>query len=167
MTRSENIAKIREACVKVNPEIMELKFGCVVQRECDCGLVCKSRVRYVQEGIEYGNGKSRGVTIDHMEDSCMGVGVSIMVRDLPSSWNKETWGYEIIGRDIRLSDVLYALHKNYGVSHNMIISCLDSGRFYDNDEGHSYYLKNVWNLLKDRLEDQSDECISFLVDLLN
>ena len=72
----------------------------------------------------------------------------------PEIENKR-WGTE---RPIRLADVLLAVQKQeYGGSPEFRYTCekLTSGAWHVH-----------WNLRKDDLTEQSEECISFLYDLL-
>jgi hypothetical protein len=72
---------------------------------------------------------------------------------------------KVNARPIRLADVLLAMHT-------ISVYVGDDGQFYQfdgftDDGGHALQSKTIaWNLRKDRLNEQSDECIRFLADLL-
>ena len=131
--RQKNLETIRAAAIKANPEIVELKFGCQVQRyegdEIDTlcsitspGLRGRHAVRFI-----------RFPSVVHYDFVC-------------ATGEVESW--KIIGRPIRLADVLLALKEQRGYLGVTILE------------------KEHWNLRADSLEEQSDECIAFLADLL-
>ena len=122
-----NLEKIRQAVIKANPEIVELKFGCEVEfndssREVIIGISL--------ENIEV----ERVQTRTHYQ-----IGVSNIT--------------EIIGRPIRLADVLLAIGKNDPMGRNGIQDYMD--------------ILIKWKLKDDNLDNQSKECIEFIHGLLN
>ena len=132
-----NLEIIRKAVIKANPEIMELKFG--------CKFVYFGEKRMVVEVLEN--------SLLRLEDG-----------ELTSKIKLETLiGVNILGREIRLADVLLAFGE----------SCKNNPNFNKNEWDLQHFkahnvLKIVgeWDLLHDNLELQSEETIKFLVELL-
>ena len=160
MTREEKIEVIRKACIEVNPEIVELKFGCEVQVDfgdwehgiilSDC-VICPKHKKKVREDcyndcdlqdahwIMYGN-EEDGFWDDATEDTKI---------------------KEVLGRPIRLADVLLAIGK---AQIELIASVptiyLEQACLRTDDA------IRFWNLRTNDLSQQSDECINFLYSLL-
>ena len=128
----KELQDIREACIKANPEIVELKFGCTVKFKGG-----KPHIIY-----------STAPTSNFIY--CVG-----RFRQLRSNIK------EILGRPVRLSDVLLAI----------------GGESTSQKEQESYSVNlsklcgfgwNVcWDLRNDNLDNQSPETISFIHSLLN
>lgn len=166
MTTQEQIEFIKQKAIEANPDIKKLEFGCKVSCRFDeIGFPNEGSLEYHPAIQEIGY-----VTHDDFLEICH------HFQDLPISDIRD--GYlgedyegmfcEIIGRDIRLADVLRAIdvadskkekRNNYCVTTNGGICTMGYvGRFYQ--------LHAQWNLLKDRLEDQSNETIEFIYNLL-
>lgn len=146
MTREEQIKSIREKCVAANPQIVELKFGCsLVRKDADIGwnAVVTNSPRYRGgTGYEY-------FSSDHWNQ-------------IQQSTEQITDEYEIIGRPIRLADVLLAMNDHAP------LACSHSGGFLKGGREWKYREPVVrWNLRADDLEQQSDECIEFIHSLLS
>lgn len=132
MTNQEQLQKIREKCIESNPEIVELKFGCELKHNST-------------KNIWKATGK-------HSWSD----GVAIVLTDKGIvQWEKDT--YEIIGRPIRLVDVLLA------------IKSIDYVIMFDGTFLDKYDLETgaKWNLLKDNLTLQNEETIRFIYELLH
>ena len=71
--------------------------------------------------------------------------------------------YEIIGRDIRLADILLAMGETDYIFAVNKKSELWAMTYDGNGYGKS---QSFWNLLKDNLADQSEECINFIHGVL-
>lgn len=138
--RTQNIALIRDAAIKANPSIVELKEGCRV-------VSGKSILRLITYEL-YGGGH-RGFYFnetsgDHGDYS------GGLIFD------------KVLGRTIRLADILLAmgaskqgLREVYQLNPvSLSLGRIGGGRFV------------TWNLREDNLESQSDECLQFLADLL-
>ena len=72
-----------------------------------------------------------------------------------------------ISAPVRLADVLFSL-PGYSPG-NRIIGVDHEGTFVEWGNKSAFeYVKNIpqWNLLKDDLQEQSDECVDFLYELL-
>ena len=82
--------------------------------------------------------------------------------DKCNAWKLEK--LEILGRPIRLADVLLVLNKDKNNMFNVLImpdgnfGCFGLGKFRDRQFG--------WNLKDDNLDNQSDEVKKFLIKLL-
>lgn len=151
MTKPEKIEEIRKACILANPEIVELKFGCEV----------------IDKGFNHQN-NSKGVFIAlAMEDN-----IFMVYENGDVSWAISKSQIEILGRPIRLSDVLLAIERSDKTGWHIY----SNGEFAQNAGYNEMYLEQKicgineshirWNLLKDSLEDQDEPCLTFLVDLL-
>lgn len=148
----DNIKKIREACIAANPSIKDLVFGC----------------NYVQDGKTYfvisAKTMSRGLRnqIDQLQTSYFS---SIISTDGDCMFDGavEHSDIEIIGRPIRLADVLLAIQKKKHNDETYLVNMY--GIFMDTH--FNFSMKNQWNLLKDNLEEQSPETISFVIELLS
>ena len=145
----DKINKIRQECIKTNPEIVELKFGCKV----------KHKTMY---------GKSI-FTICRKLDSVSFYVYRNSFKYLANSFRKKE--IEIMGRDIRLADVLYRIQslKSDDWNRHWVIN-----RFGEFLNDSCPDLKGLpvckvgekWNLLDDNLEHQSEECIDFIYQLI-
>lgn len=137
---------IRQKVIEAVPEIMELKFGCVVLNE----VGIEERVLWSQESWKKGG---KDVQLE-------GTAVAIHESELK----------EIIGRPIRLADVLAAIRATGDpAKYYSGITCLGNFTEYFN-ERTVWRDENKrpisWNLLKDDLDHQSPETLSFLYELL-
>jgi len=128
------LEKIRAKCIEVNPEIVELKFGCEIA------------LKGVRKHF-YLSGDSNGS--HHLAIG----GVEI---PLSNKWFVDNC--KIIGRPIRLADVLLAIGAIDGV-HATVST---KGQI----DVHPFNGDTVWNLRKDSAEDQSPECIAFISSIL-
>lgn len=138
-TREEKLKTIRDACVAINQDIMRLDIGCNV--------------------LIFGAKKRKVCDVKNYTDK----GVYIVV-DRYGNTEFSPNEYEILGRDIRLADVLLVVHGNK----EYVDVVIDSrGRFGDDNGALGIHDKGVmWNLLKDNLEEQSDETIDFIYHLI-
>lgn len=159
--REEKIKAIRQACIKANPEIVELKFGCRYKRvEYKLKISGEPEVlrekeytifdtNYTFDGEKFHiDGfvftEDKGRTYPELGDRMFG---ATALKD------HDNIKFEIIGRPIRLADVLVAR----GLEH-----------FHNDDKTNEliYGYRHSWNLLRDSLDEQSDECIEFIHGLL-
>lgn len=138
----EKYEQLKKVIQTANPEIMELKFGC--------------EVKIFVIGIE-----------------------KITAPDWSRFHDKEEWWetaggfafnakgdeYEILGRPIRLADVLLAFQKNK-ISGARISIDEDGSFAIDNGNIRMNHPNARWNLKDDNLDHQSDETKQFLIDLL-
>ncbi len=139
-THYVNLDIIRRACIEANPEIMELEFG------------CKLTVNW----MENDNDPKYHQTLYWPEDM------------RPNGENSVIWDnmtgdiVEILGRTIRLADVLLALPAGLYIS--------SGGLFVESSHGldgsTALDSKESWDLRHDDLSAQSPETLSFLAGLL-
>lgn len=133
MTTQEQIEFIRSKCIESNASILDLVFGC--------------EITYM--------GKIYKVTDERFGCTWL---FSPINAEIICPATKEI--HNIIGREIRLADVLLAIRKQADIDFNIHI-----GR------GNAYFLsgkmEHMWNLLKDSLSSQSPETIDFIFNLLN
>jgi len=131
--KQTNLEIIRQACIKANPEIMELKFGCILEYPDDSPIIFVS-----PENEE-----------DHMTGLYTKNNTITKIEDLVD--------YKIVGRPIRLSDIIFTLYKNKKAQY--------FGGMLDNN---SIYFANriSWDLLHDDLNLQSEPTKKFIANLL-
>lgn len=148
MTQERNLQLVREACIAANPEIVSKKFGCIV-------LLKPTR---------------RGVLYSHKFPS-----KRFWKNDDCNRWETENgWiddtemnsliineDAEIIGHPIRLADVLLAIKSS-----SKCDTYWEYEAIKDVVWGKSMHGEHPWNLRRDNLEEQSDECLQFLAGLL-
>lgn len=141
MTTQEQIEFIRQKCIEANPEIMELKFGC--------------GVKWRDEEFTFISGGMAG-QYTLFNKRCHAVFAS------PSEC-------EILGRDIRLADVLLAISKNKKNWHSQEwgvvgVELAEGGHYAHFSSNECGYAE--WDLLTDDLTLQSPETIEFIFNLL-
>lgn len=90
MTHQDNVAAVRAACIAANPEITELKFGCIVS------------VRGFQRNAVV-------VGSDHSDNFCLGYTDNGQRCETWMSGSRLKDEEKILGRDATLPDVLLAL----------------------------------------------------------
>ncbi|HEY9826378.1 MAG TPA: hypothetical protein V6D19_13095 [Stenomitos sp.] len=136
-----NLSLVRAKVVEANPEIMELKFGCEVRHFLKGTAIILAVQKLIGESDCY------DLAYYKLPDP-------IFER---SPFNPN---WDILGRPIRLADVLVAIEniKNDDVYHNALLSLCEGDEVGNTDK--------LWNLRKDSLDEQSEECILFLKELL-
>lgn len=141
---ANNLKKIRESCIEANPGIMELKFGCQILFEDKIYTIARE--------------SSRG-TFQAWYNDYTYAEFKISVED----------SKQILGRPIRLADVLLALEDNVKESTTFFAA------FYNKKFLLCFRLfmpnpdlvhETEWNLKDDNLEHQSEETINFIASLL-
>lgn len=133
MTRQNLLSDIRAQCVKANPEILKLEFGCEVLVEDEVMVA----------------------THWNTSNDTLDVYAPKRAEALHHTFNLYPKEWEIIGREIRLADVLLAI--DFGVQ---VYS--DHARV----DMKSANLLEAWNLSRDSLTDQSTPTLQFLHDVL-
>lgn len=145
MTREQNIEIIRKACIKANPDILKLKFGCEVELNKESKSERMTVVKLLDKTGEY---------VVTYQDGTQGL-------NQPDE-------LKIIGRPIRLADVLVAMNAD---RENIWGYYLGSdGYLCESIEGDfGTELESTpcrWNLKNDDLALQPDETLEFLVNIL-
>lgn len=155
---------IRKACIAANPEIVELKLGCLIRPKNEEGLVNLYKFEWGDEKGEHDHFPLEVIhytpdseTYEEREliEGELVVGFfdpfeGYVVRQDTRDWlamDDMKEDVEILGRPIRLADVLLTGADGFGAK-----NVLD--------------LTIYWNLRKDSLEDQSEETIDFIYQLL-
>jgi hypothetical protein len=145
----ENYDKLKSVIQAANPEIMELKFG--------CDFIHKPSMNTLMFCVTH---KNTGATVAY------------------SYIDQETWlddfqfenpeEIEIIGRPVRLADVLLALSQNNKATDLRLFDNRSEGLFSIKPE--LLYMRHgevgQWNLKDDNLDHQSDKTKQFLINLL-
>lgn len=154
MTTQEKLEAIRQACIRSNPEIVELKRGCYFKWNHDMWQVNCEKC----EGLLFAFSCSGD---KHSWPPEMGAGPhwDYKYRHFNQEEQSE---FEIIGRPTRLADVLLAImHTEHHV-------CISSNERFEllNEKGEWVQQFKTWYLHNDDLSQQSPETIDFLYDLL-
>lgn len=161
-THQEKLKRIKEKCAEANQEIMELKFGCEIEMlfgpsyDPDYGIA----IILAECGV-----CSKHKRCDGEKDTCdMDTGFMCLKGSDEDGWCtfevKSTDKYKILGRPIRLADILLAIGESdwYIGQH---------GRFFkwSRAMGEMVGQPYAWNLREDDLEKQSEEMIEFLYQI--
>lgn len=132
----KNYNKLKQIIQEANPEIMELKFGCEIMISED-----KKDTEYIMLSGAF---------------CCLKYYVSKII-DIRGMIKNIT----ILGRPIRLADVLLTLGEKYGMD--------GTGMLLERQYGTSAYDcagMRTWNLKDDNLDNQTKETKEFLIKLL-
>ena len=156
MTNQEKIQFITERCIKANPDIKKLEFG--------CKIVINTPERYA-EYKESDDEKTTATVLFYQEVSNFDENdVHFMV--WLDEWNEtfdasilDETDIKIIGRPIRLADVLLAIQQEGWSDQNPMWS-------EETTLKKKKKLCKKWTLKKDNLQDQSPETIDFIYSLL-
>ena len=142
-----NIEKLKQVIQEANPEIMELKFGCEIKVLFDTGNPLP---------IHKVLGMNDDKTIKTEQYS------KLNLQDI-----------KILGRPIRLADVLIAIQKNKEIDRDyewgVIVSedeNLNGSVEIAHYEGKGFISGVYWNLKDNNLDNQSNETKQFLINLL-
>lgn len=148
MTTAEKTAYIKSKCVEANPSIMDLVFGCHVilnGEMCKVWSICNKNDNRIELVSQNGHG------------------VCFYTKG-------ETRNHEIIGRPIRLTDVLLAILNGTNAAGEIELNgdktltiYADNPEIFADDENHW----GSWNLKSDDLTLQSDETIDFLYQVMS
>lgn len=131
----EQIEFIRAKCIEANPSIKDLVNGCFI------------KVSWIDD--------SEPELIEWTDRTGMREnGLNSIIED-----NVSGEIVEILGRDIRLADVLLAIKDR-------VVKTDYLSRTYEEIQDLTYNIIIRWNLKQDRLEDQSPETIEFIYNLL-
>ena len=140
-----HLEAVRAAIIKAVPEIVELKFGCQIQR-------FENTVDTLVKIESFADGK-------HVAHLVKADGDPLSYG--PRTIDIENW--KIIGRSIRLADVLVAAERMIEVSSH------GGGAIYHYPNGDHNPRKTSgvqWDLKADDLSRQSEECVNFLHSLI-
>ena len=128
---------IREAIIKANPSILNLEFGCNIKYKKEMYKLLS--LRYSERNGDY------LILYSLVHTGCPNISPKYA---------------KIIGRDIKLSDVLLAISKDYEKDED------NHWVFFGSQKQDILMVVANWNLKNDNLENQSEECLSFLAELL-
>lgn len=146
--------EIKEVIIKANPSIMDLVFGCELERPDS------NRYYKVIEDIGFASNSKR-VWVNSVPFGSMDIAREVE-KDEILAGNGETW--KIIGRPIRLADVLLALSLNYAFDKNdWSYSIIQNEWEFVDEDGTTQFM---WNLKDDNFDNQSEETKEFLHELL-
>lgn len=147
----DNIEIIRKACIRANPSIMKL------------GLECEVMVTWGGIRTGFFNEPIKAVVV-LVEKDQKGIRVLLSTGTFVKKFSPRN--LHIIGRPIRLSDVLLAIGDQGLVSMSIhIVGDLRSVSFIWEPIGQMKHM--TWNLLDDDLSHQSKETIEFIASLLS
>lgn len=145
--KQQYIDTIIEACIKANPSIKDLVFGCEI------------KTRWNSKAIILGKSKRKSTKTEEWYRYMHGVTSSTLVMGAI---------IEIIGRQIQLPDVLLAIDKLY--SQPMFID--QSGWFWGQEKRTVTLQETILKptgiefKVKETLENQSEETLKFISELL-
>lgn len=145
MTHKDKLQFIRKKCIQANPSILDLDFGCVLLRRMDGEPSGHYQV------LERGSGfHPEKIWISSRVFGSMTLLSNQIVTETEKSEEEIRNTYEIIGRAIRLADLLYIIEKlELPVDRNW------------------YMFTKTYHLLDDNLEHQSPELISLIYEIIN
>lgn len=157
MSKQEKIEYIRERCIEANPSIKDLILGCEINIT-DIHFMCSKAITASQNPL-----KVLTVTSDpNVYLILTKIGIEHF------KWRDIDLYCEIIGRPIRLADVLLAIEQEEFASG---FTAHPDGELifndYLSDDGEDGSCSGDWNLIKDDLTLQPQETIDFLYSLLN
>jgi len=151
-TINKEIEIIRQSCIKANPEIMELKFGCQIE---------------VTDVLLLGmKGWLKKYPVITVLSKCSDPNVYLVLNFGGCGHLKTSEIYnccEILGRPIRLSDVLLALENKFYNQSVILKGGVFEMKFWT-EKGIKACIN--WDLKHDDLNLQSEETIKFLAELL-
>lgn len=155
MTKQEKLKELEQEIIKANPSILDLKFGCIIRKNKDhCITSEESEERPIFISIsEYGS-QFFWAKFDKYE--------------APQAINTDEFDIEIIGRPIRLSDVLY-MFLSHAISEWSVNSSGAFERWKYHGEPLMWELKEygpAWKMNQDDLSLQSEDTIDFLFNLI-
>jgi hypothetical protein len=153
---TKELETVRKACIAANPSIMEIGFGCEVQF-----ILEKIGIEKWIVGIELLNDNVLLIRQERFNNT-----LTISKKAL---LDEQNYNQTILGRPIRLADVLLAIRINdKPITEVWTVDMWGGFKLIHNDI-KSARIENTqvkWNLLKDDLTLQSPETISFLYQLL-
>lgn len=138
----ENIKTIRKACIKANPGIVELKFGCQIQRFHETGPVD------IWVHL-YNHGSDMHTVVLHRPKNPKYVALYEF-----KCGREEIESWVILGRPIRLADIVLATIKKMDGKTN--------GEVKDVMLKFAY----LWDCFHDDLTQQPTETLEFIANLL-
>lgn len=190
MVNNDNLEAVRNKIIEANPEIIELKAGCLIRPKNEYGMEKLYKFKWDDANGEHDHFPLE--VLYYVEDSESYEERELIEGELVVGFNDPFGHYitrsdardwlglddieediEIIGRRIGLADVLIAIEESIGESDDVCVvssvgnigvfdySILPETNFFD------YYKQNInWNLKSDDLSLQSPETIEFLHGLL-
>jgi len=153
----KNYDKLKQVIQKANPEIMELKFGCEILRYKE---EPKDRKYKVITDIGFAANKEK-VWINSVPFGSMSLPTEILKSELAD----KTGDWIILGRPIRLADVLLAIgNMDFGINSKGVFIVYQGS----NDLSHRDFSQTdyAWNLKDNNLDNQSEATKQFLIDIL-
>lgn len=133
-TIEEKVKFVREKCIEANPEIVELKFGCE---------------------IEHPIGSKKGIIISHSLTLRAKQDMFLVLKKGSTFYLVKHAITKIIGRPIRLADILLALQEEDGKEWNIRIGSVGV-----------YKVVAAYNLRDDNFDHQTNEMKEFIWEIL-
>lgn len=164
---TDKYEQLKQVIQAANPEIMELKFGCEVNLDTGESYGFGEIVREISICPKH----KRWATCENNGFECsdeMENGFIIFTGNDEYYWERtvkksEIKDYQILGRPIRLADVLLALQNNVRTENGIRMMDI-KGTFALSDATNHVLMR--WNPKDDNLDHQSEECKEFLIKLL-
>lgn len=138
MTRDQQLEAVRAKCIEANPEIVELKLGA----ECRYTIPAGRKIKELAL-----------VRVSKTGRTALCATYDTRQRGWSGPYFYEIEKLEVIGRPVRLADVLYAYEQQDDVAHSEF-------------KRERVEILNRWCLVDDDLRDQSDETVDYLYSLL-
>ncbi len=137
------LEKVRAKVIEAVPEIVELKFGCRIQKDGETFALAIEEDKGIFEKTLAGYWMC-------VSDDGQAIAVQKGIR------------IEIIGRPITLADVLRAIPKR------MYLKTIgDYTRLVDDGDGYVHHGPVFWDLTRPSLDEQEPEVWEFLLKVLN
>lgn len=149
---------LKSKIIKANPEIVDLKFGCEIKGFSEA----LGRTFFLEKGKD---NSSEWIAV-YPENGIKGNLLERPIYSISASFPAKI-EYEILGRPIRLADVLLAMQKleDDDDDRNWVVNRF--GEFLkDREDIPAVDVGMTWNLKKDDLDLQTDETKQFLINLL-
>lgn len=153
MTIQQKRDFIRQKAIACNPEIVELKFGCRLHHPD-----YRTAHIYDVSPTGHGNGKKFFTDLGHgfYDETIKDGHIRRNSLDEPDMW-------KIIGRPVRLADVLNALMHT---EHTVCIASNERFELFNKAKNEWEQQFKTWYLVQDNLESQSEPTIDFIYSLL-
>lgn len=137
----KSLQQLKSVIQAANPSILELKFGCELQHA--------DRLLYVLYPL------GSDIYCTYREQKT-GRPALWMLTKFQREYDRT---FQILGRPIRIADVLLAIDKRLNYAVNQLGSFIDL-------ENKEMDVEATWDLVNDSLDAQSPETIQFLINLL-
>lgn len=148
---TNQLAEIKEACIKANEEILWPVFGCCIRNRAGTVFTISGQINGKPYIIDHNTGYGHVSIIELTDDI----------------------SYEILGRKIGIADILLAIEKNtkppamYQITDNGIFTYRESKEITATVLNSRFLSTGIsYNLLDDNIDHQSQPTIAFIHSVL-